>query len=253
MISVEQYRASIGSFSSIKYTFRDNRGSSFNKNNIKLGIILALLVLIGVQGEGGFDRVVQKSRNKSMHSKVGNNKFNLKMLHWNKANTTFRNKMDDIYEILDLFKPDIFSICESNYKFKEPHKIRGYKIENSRLHIMSSFARNSLLIRDSLEFNRRHDLEDSMISSIWVEIILSNKKRVLVCSFYRQWKIPQELGVENSDRPNKQLDRFLTFAKQVDKATLENKDIIIMTDDNINTNDDYSSTTNNKNRPLKDL
>ena len=55
------------------------------------------------------------SSNKIAHCINGNIKMHgLKILHWNKVNSLFNNKIDDIKFILDKYSPHIFSISEAN-------------------------------------------------------------------------------------------------------------------------------------------
>ena len=42
------------------------------------------------------------------------------------------------------------------------------------------YTHNSLVVR------RRYDLEDENISSIWLEVGLPRKKKILVCNAYRE-------------------------------------------------------------------
>ena len=97
------------------------------------------------------------SINKKMHIVNGNivaKSKSYSIYHWNKGNSHFRRKIDDIYSILDNNKPDLLSLAESNYQFNDPIIIPEYNIENSRLHIDSTFARSSLLIKKSLNYSR---------------------------------------------------------------------------------------------------
>ena len=130
---------------------------------------------MGGQLNSNVDQFLQQNRNRKMHAMMGNNTANYNLLHWNKSNSNFNNKTNDINEIIDLFRPHFFSLVESNYIFREPYIVKGYKMENSRLHISSSFARNTFLIRDNIDYERRNDLEDPYISSIWVEVNISSR------------------------------------------------------------------------------
>ena len=87
-----------------------------------------LLLLSSSQVDNNHDSILQKGNNKSSHSLYGNNS-NYSLLHWNKGNSYFHSKIDDIYYAIDLNKPDIFSIAEANYFFQENVKISEYNIE----------------------------------------------------------------------------------------------------------------------------
>ena len=53
---------------------------------------------------------------KNINIKQKNNNFcnKIKIIHWNKGNSNFSNKLDSIYEILDTKKTDILHIAEAN-------------------------------------------------------------------------------------------------------------------------------------------
>ena len=65
--------------------------------------------------------------------------------------------------------------------------------------------------------------------------------------------LPQELNIKNSNSIKSQRDRYLTFTQQVSKANKEGKDLIILTDENINSFEDKSSIGNCKNIQLKEI
>ena len=56
---------------------------------------------------------------------------NLKVLHWNKVNSLFKNKLDDIFFVLKKYKPYLMSISEANYDNFDNLKIRDYKVEKT--------------------------------------------------------------------------------------------------------------------------
>jgi len=75
-----------------------------------------------------------------------------------------------------------------------------------------------------------------------MQIHLSMNNSILVCSFYRQWSIPSALNIVNSSSVSSQVDRYKTFTSQMDKASKESRDIIIMTDENIDSLDEDSNS-----------
>ena len=114
MISIAQYRSVIGTFSSYKKPKIKN--GKVKNQNVFISVIFLLLLLLSSQVENNHDSILQKGNNKSSHSLYGNNS-NYNLLHWNKGNSYFHSKIDDIYYAIDLNKPDIFSIAEANYFF----------------------------------------------------------------------------------------------------------------------------------------
>ena len=59
---------------------------------------------------------MQSSRNKIMHITHRNQRksFGIKFFHFNKGNSYFRNKVDQIQVEIDKFRPDIISLSEAN-------------------------------------------------------------------------------------------------------------------------------------------
>ena len=78
----------------------------------------------------GYAIYLQKSNNQRSHDLHGNIKFNnLKFAHFNKGNSNFMNKIDDICYIIHKFKPHIFSIAEANYDKNDPYNFSDYNTE----------------------------------------------------------------------------------------------------------------------------
>ena len=58
-----------------------------------------------------------------------------------------------------------------------PIQINGYYIEYSRLPTLSTDTRTLLIINKKIPFTRRYDLEDRLISSIWIEIPINKSTK----------------------------------------------------------------------------
>ena len=69
-------------------------------------------------------------------------------------------------------------------------------------------------------------------------------KPILISSIYRQWSLPQVLGVNNSNNINNQTTRWKSVIAQWHKAHKENKEIIVMTDNNMDHNNTNFDNTN---------
>ena len=249
-----QYRYTIANFNSTlfskkgkkkvyyRYRFAKDISPPF-KTFKNIFMIFIFFPIIFSQGIQDYTQYLQTNNNKITHSLVGNdikvhnNRKNFRLLHWNKGSSNLDNKIDDLYMTLDDFKPDFMSIAEANMSFKNPVCIKGYNMETNRLHIMSTFTRSILLINNKISYTCRHDLEDPLISSIWLEVSDNKGSKILICSYYRQWSLPSELNLLDSGSKEAQLKRFNIFSKQISKATEKGTKIIIMTDDNINTID----------------
>ena len=66
--------------------------------------------------EQNYSRYLRKYRNKVMHSIHGNRvkTFGLKLYHFNKGNSHFRNKIDQLQVEIQKYKPDVISLSEAN-------------------------------------------------------------------------------------------------------------------------------------------
>ena len=88
------------------------------------------------------------SNNKIAHITYGNIKIpRLKILHWNKGNCLFKNKLDDLYFVLDKYKPHIVSLSEVNYENNDRILIPDYRIETNDLGVGHNISRQLLLIQ----------------------------------------------------------------------------------------------------------
>ena len=89
-------------------------------------------------------------------------------------------KTIDIDHILSMHKPHIFSICEANAEKATNNTpfttYLDYKIEHTKMSATTNSSCNTLLIKDDIIYNRRHDLEDDITSTIWIEVKLPKNK-----------------------------------------------------------------------------
>ena len=111
MIDIIQWRCSIGTFSNVGFSVGANVKRK-NGTNVILSIFL-LLMVFGAQIGHNFPQTIS---NKQSHIKYGNisGKGSYNILHINKGNSNFENKLDDLYILLEIHKPDIVSIQEAN-------------------------------------------------------------------------------------------------------------------------------------------
>ena len=253
MIDYAQFRFTIGIFNfkitKLKYKVKPNYN---NHKNIFLPLFL-LLIILGAQTCNNYSLYRQKSSNKNAHYTFGNKKGSYKLLHWNKGNSDFKNKYDDICMTLDTNQPEFFSIQEANFNIKSNIKIKGYNIEYNNLIFNNDIARTVLLIKNNISYKRRYDLENNYISSVWVQVNISKSKYILICSYYRQWQLPNNIRNIYDGNLCNQVDRYKLFNEQITKATASNHHVIILTDDNINSYEDNSFSNQYKNIEIKNI
>ena len=233
--------------------------SNFNKSTIKkfkqfqqksITINLIYLKISLFENQRSYSLYLQKSRNKLCHSKYGNRTktFGLKLLHLNKGNSYFKNKINDIQITIDKFLPDIISISEANL-FKNDNlsvnQFSGYNFIYDNFWDTIGWSRQILMIKKDIDYIRRSDLENINQAIIWIEIPLMKSNNLLIAGGYRQWKLPKEVNFPNSGSPNNQKLRWDAFLKKYQLALNEGKDICTLMDDNINTlfNADLSNRT----------
>ena len=110
----------------------------------------------------------KENSNKANHILNGNisKKGFLSLYTWNKGNSSFRNRRNDIEVTLERYKPDIFTIHEANFNILNDRGFSNYKIEANTLCKGNSIARTIVLIKDTIAYKRRKDLENDYISSV---------------------------------------------------------------------------------------
>ena len=125
----------------------------------------------------------------------------IKLLHWNKGPSYLRNKQHEVETLIEGHKPHVLGLSEAN--FKAEHNLNEVQHNDYNLHTCPTLENSDLAIsrvvvytHQSLVVKRRHDLEDSTISAIWLELGLPQKKKIIVCNAYREW---QHIGQLNSE------------------------------------------------------
>ena len=158
-ITIESYRANIGIFNNrplhtkTKVTnINTHHQFTFNKT---FKIYTLLCIFFFTIQANNFSHIQQAHNNKLSHSINGNIKHNnIKIAHFNKGNSKFDNKIDDIHYIIDKHKPLIFSISEANYCNTNKTIICDYNIEACDFKIGYHTSRQILLIHNSLTYTR---------------------------------------------------------------------------------------------------
>lgn len=77
---------------------------------------------------------------------------------------------------------------------------------------------NATLIKNDIIYTRRHDLEDEMTSTVWLEVKVPQGKAILISSIYRQWSLPKMLGINNSNNTHNQTLPWITVITQWHKT-----------------------------------
>ena len=126
---------------------------------------------------------------------------------------SLKNKVGEIKNLISQHKPNIFGLSEcelrkvNNIFDENKLKIPGYKILFPKSWTTQGYARVVVYVKNGLEFEQLHDLEQEEVQSIWLRGGFKNGKRIFFCHGYREHT--SSLGNSlSSQRSN--LESFLT-------------------------------------------
>ena len=197
--------------------------------------------------------ITAKKRNSITRMTHGNRKEKgIKIIHWNKGPSYLENKYNEIETIIDGHRPHVLGLSEAN--LREDHDQANVQFRDYQLHTAlplhnhnSKVSRIVVYTHNSLVVKRRLDLEDDNISSIWLEIGLPRKRKILMCHAYREWKHLYQVD-SSSGSIQAQLGRWTQLLNQWERALSEDKEVILAMDANIDflkwTSDKLSSNDN---------
>ena len=133
MITIQAYRCTIGIFDSICNKCSYKAKSKVNRINLSIYFFLFSFLLLNTATL--HDNINQKSRNRVIKAINGNISKNGSyfMMSWNKGNSKFSNKRDDISITLDRHMPDIFAIHEANFNLNRDQGFQKYNLETKFL------------------------------------------------------------------------------------------------------------------------
>ena len=86
-------------------------------------------------------------------------------------------------------------------------------------------------VRKEISVKVRTDLMDPLFNSIWLEMGLSNKKKILISQVYREW---QQLGAADTDSVPEQLIRWNQYLTIWERALNTGLEVINIGDFNLN-------------------
>ena len=184
----------------------------------------------------------------------------IRICHFNKGNSFLGNRIHEIENIISQHRPHVLGISESNY-FKghdqDSVQIEHYKmltsktLENTDLNV----SRVCVYLHNSLVGKVRYDLMNDTFSSIWVEVGLPQKRKILIANVYREWGYLRQDNPAVSRDLSEQIKRWDTFLGQWERALDEDREVIVTGDINLNhlewTKDDLPA--NNQTKKLRPL
>ena len=181
-------------------------------------------------------RIKRNSLIKSINGNRGQRGHGIKILHWNKGPSYLQNKQQEIETIIAGHQPHILGLSEANlWADHDQHLVQhaDYNIHTCLTLNNPELAVSRVVVytHQSLVVTRRHDLEDTTISSIWLEVGLPRQKKILVCNGYREW---QHLRQNNnsSGTVHAQLQRWLIFLEKWEQALQSGREVIVLMDAN---------------------
>ena len=175
----------------------------------------------------------QKAHNKAQHMKNGNKKAgtfvkNLTLMTFNKGSSWYPKHRDMIINLIQNEKPLICCITESCFRPDEKFlatDFPNYKFEHKFLPGLG-YARVTMMIHTSVEYTRLHNMEDDMLSTIWLKIKTSKKGYMYTMGIYREHRYPKEMGIQCSEKKQRQIERFQRIIQQI-KSIKQNKILMI--------------------------
>ena len=217
-----------------------------------------------IKHEDNFGRQFYQFTNLDNHfSKYtnGNRKSNgIRIYHFNKGSSFLANGMHEIENIIIKHRPHLLGISESN--FFRGHDYDNVQIENYKFITAKTLENEDLKVsrvcvylHNSMVGKIREDLMDENFSSIWLEVGLPQKRKILVGNAYREWGFMRQVDPSVSRDLAAQKERWSIFLGQWERALAEDKEVIVTGDMNINhlewTRDDLPAT--NQTQKLKPL
>ena len=147
----------------------------------------------------------------------------IRIYHFNKGNAHLCNRIHEIENIISTHRPHILGLSEANV-FSH-HDLSDVQIENYKLFNSKSLTNPNLnvsrlcvYIHDSLVGKLREDLMDDKFSSIWLEVGLPHKRKILVGNAYREWGLMGQADPSVSRDPSSQKDCWSGFLGQWERA-----------------------------------
>ena len=270
-VSIEQYRAKIGTFIQRKSRKIIHITRQMNKNasasHLPLLIILCLVSLsitiqfndekqcpdITPHGPVQYYRdtpdpgIMKKANNNlgildnnfQARYKFGNKRKNgLKLSHLNMGSAFLCNKIDEVENVIADYTPHVFGISESNFKVehnKEDVEITGYQLflSDTLQNPLLNISRVAVYVHeDVVKPKLRTDLMNDSFSSIWLEVGLKRQKKILICNVYREWQYLGQGDDHSSLTMPEQNRRFVQFLDQWEAAIDTGHEIHVMGDFN---------------------
>ena len=157
-------------------------------------------------------------------------------MYWNKGNSAFLAKKDELEILLSTHKPLCLGVAEANVDANSHLPglcIDGYSIEMDSLFLSGKKGRVITYIKTEADYIRRKDLEPETSPLIWIEFNPKSPKSWLMLTCYREWRTLHETSKKESGSRKKQINRLRAWEESWCKAEEEGKPLVIVGDMNI--------------------
>ena len=257
MCDISIYRLRIGIFQmpgAKKSTFRKSERSVFKRCNYSLILQILLLFSVFVSNISECHLPQLKSNREQLNMTnpsyfydvnfyarytYGNRKSRgIKLCHWNAGNAYLKNKINSIENLIGRYSPHILGISEAN--LLKCHSLSEVQIPGYELFLSSTMDNDSLQYsrvvvykHSSIISKVRSDLMSPNFSSIWLQCGMPNKKKFLVRNLYREWQLLGQGEDKSSKDIRQQLDRWVIFLDQFERALTCNMEVYCMGDVNL--------------------
>ena len=166
------------------------------------------------------------------------NKNGISVAHWNAGHGSLSNKMDEVCNIMQEYKPLILGISESCHH--KSHDVKDVSIDNYEVIFSKTLenptinaSRITVYVSMDLAVNVRNDLMNDSFSSIWLEIGKPRQRKILLCVLYRDWRYMNQPD-DSSYAIESQMNRWLSFLEQWERAISSGREVCVLGDINLN-------------------
>ena len=147
--------------------------------------------------------------------------------------------MNEIEQVVSENNPHLLGISEAN--LKRVHDMQEVQLQDYELILSKTIDNDQLQVsrvicymHQSLVGKVRDDLMSDQFSSIWLEIGLPGKRKILVCQLYRDWRyLGQPDRGAHSHTTQEQMRRWIIFIDQWDQALATGKEVVVLGDCNL--------------------
>ena len=263
-ISIVQYRAAVGSFTPTNYldklvkTKKRNKlcfNSYSNILSVLSLVILAMTIFASCmeisERQNISSKWTESCKSKFRYSATNlDNKYakytygnkkpsGIRIFHLNKGNSHLKNKISEIENIIANHHPHVLGLSEGNFyqhQNLDSVQIKNYKLINAKSvnNPVLKVSRICVYLHNSLVGKVCQDLMDDEISSIWIEVGLPHKRKIIIGNVYREWGLMGQDDPAVSRDLSAQRERWSAFLSQWERALDEDKEVIVLGDMNIN-------------------